>query len=178
MRFLVKIKDTLDRLLEFLLIGIFFVLVAAVVWQVFTRYVPWMAPSDGTEEIATFLMIWVGLVGSSVALKRKAHLGIDYFVAQLPRRGRVGTELFGYVVVAIFSALVLVIGGGRVVLHVWNTGQQSPALEIPMWTVYGALPVSGCFLTLYSLVQVYETILRERGAGPNRREDDPVVPEA
>ncbi len=165
MRVFLKIKGGLDRALEWLVIGVFGVLVGVVVWQVFTRNVPWIPPSDGTDELATFLMIWVGLVGASVALRRKAHLGIDYFVGKLPARGRLATEVFGYVVIALFSVLVLLVGGGRVVRHVWATGQQSPSLELPMWLVYSAMPVSGFFLTFYSLILLGETL-----AGARERE--------
>ncbi len=176
MRVLLTLKEGLDRLLEWLLIGVFAFLVAVVVWQVFTRNVPWMPPSDGTDELATFLMIWVGLIGASVALRQKAHLGIDYFVAKLPPRGQWMAEIFGYLVVAAFSVLVLLVGGGRVVWHVWNTGQQSPSLEIPMWAVYGAMPVSGFFLTFYSLVLLGETLQRAGAEDASGRKIPPADP--
>ena len=71
-----KVKKILDRSLEVLVTVSMGVLVVDVVWQVFTRYVL-RNPSDWTEELATFLMIWVGLLGASVALNRGAHLGLD-----------------------------------------------------------------------------------------------------
>ncbi|NIX00358.1 MAG: TRAP transporter small permease subunit, partial [Phycisphaerae bacterium] len=52
------------------------VLVIDVTWQVITRFVL-KNPSSWTEELATYLLIWVGLLGAAVALHRGAHLGID-----------------------------------------------------------------------------------------------------
>ena len=73
-----KVKKVLDRSLEVLVTVSMLVLVVDVVWGVFSRYVL-RAQSAWTEELATYLMIWVGLLGASVALNRGSHLGIDYF---------------------------------------------------------------------------------------------------
>ena len=43
----------------------------------------------------------------------------------------------------VFSALVLVIGGGRLVAITLELEQTSPALGIPMALVYSILPLSG-----------------------------------
>ena len=109
-----KVKKILDRALEVLVTVSMTVLVVDVVWQVFTRYIL-RDPSDWTEELATFLMIWVGLLGTSVALNRGAHLGIDYFTLKLSPRRRLWTELFVFFCIALFSLLVLVISGVRLV---------------------------------------------------------------
>ena len=59
-----KIKKVFDRFLEILLTVVMTILVLDVVWQVFTRYIL-KDPSSWTEELATFLMIWVGMLGAS-----------------------------------------------------------------------------------------------------------------
>ena len=149
-----KVKKILDRSLEVLVTVSMGVLVVDVVWQVFTRYVL-RNPSDWTEELATFLMIWVGLLGASVALNRGAHLGIDYFVLKLSAKKRLCAELFVFFCVAVFSLLVLVIGGINLVRITLQTNQIPPALGakigLKMWHVYLALPISGFFLVLYSV---------------------------
>lgn len=148
---LVKIKKTLDRTLESIVSVSMAVLVLDVAWQVFSRYVL-RSPSSWTEELATFLMIWVGLLGSSVALNRGSHLGIDYLVLKLSPRGRLYTELFVFFSIAVFSLLVLVIGGIGLVVIIIRSGQVSPALGLKMGYVYLALPISGFFLVLYSTI--------------------------
>jgi len=144
-----KCKKILDRSLELLVTVAMTVLVLDVVWQVFTRYVL-NDQSSWTEELATFLMIWVGLLGASVALNRGAHLGIDYFVGKLSARKKLYVEAVVFFCIALFSLLVLVIGGIRLVDNTLMRGQVSAALEIKMGYVYLALPISGFFLVLYS----------------------------
>jgi len=154
-----RIKKTLDRVLELLVTISMAVLVLDVVWQVFTRFVM-KDPSSWTEELATFLMIWVGMLGASVALNRGAHLGIDYFVSKLPPKKAIYTVLFSFFCVSAFSLLVLVVGGTNLVRITLQTNQLSPALGLKMGYVYLALPISGFFLAFYSAELFIETAIK------------------
>ncbi|NLX15332.1 MAG: TRAP transporter small permease [Phycisphaerales bacterium] len=145
-----KIKKVLDRILETLVAVTMATLLVAVVWQVISRKVL-NDPSHWTEELAIFLLIWVGLLGGSVALNRGAHLGIDYVVAKLSPRRRLYVEIFSFGIVALFSFFVMVVGGFTLVREILKLGQTSPALGWKMGHVYLALPISGFFLTLYSI---------------------------
>ncbi len=153
-----KIKKFLDRTLEVLVMVVVGVLVVDVLWQVFTRYVLDNS-SSWTEELATFLMIWVSLLGAAVALNRGSHLGIDYFMGKLPLRKRLYTEVFVFICVFLFSLFVMVIGGIVLVMNTLAYGQVSPALDLKMGYVYLAVPVSGFFLVLYSFMGFVERIL-------------------
>lgn len=166
-----KIKKVLDRSLEVLVAVSMAVLVLDVVWQVFTRYVL-QDPSSWTEELATFLMIWVGMLGASVALNRGAHLGIDYFVAKLPEQKRLYTVLVVFALVAIFSLHILIIGGTQLVSITLRTNQVSPALGLKMGYVYLALPISGFFLLFYSVELFMETFIAlSKGRQPKQPHD-------
>ncbi|MCJ7729514.1 MAG: TRAP transporter small permease [Sedimentisphaerales bacterium] len=150
-------KKTLDKTLELLVTVSMGGLVVDVVWQVFTRYVL-KNPSSWTEELATFLMIWVGLLGGSVALNRGAHLGIDYLVTKLSPRKALYVTLFVFAVIAVFSLLVMVVGGTQLVHRTLVTKQVSPALGLKMGYVYLAIPISGFFLVVYSIELFIETL--------------------
>ncbi len=174
MRVLPIVKKVLDRSLEVLVMVVVAVLVLDVLWQVFTRLVL-KNPSTVTEELATFMLIWVALLGAAVALGRGAHLGIDYFVGKLPARARTFTEVIVFCCVAAFSFLVMVVGGIDLVSSMLELGQESPALRIRMGYVYLAVPISGFFLTLYAVIDLVERIARLRtisargGPEPARR---------
>lgn len=150
MRILLKVKWVLDRILETLVAVTMATLLIVVVWQVFSRKVL-NDPSPWTEELAIFLLIWVGLLGGSVALNRGAHLGIDFLVGKLSPRGRLYVEMISFGIVALFSFFVMVVGGITLVREILALGQTSPALGWKMGHVYLALPISGFFLTLYSI---------------------------
>ena len=174
MRVLGIVKLVLDRLLEALVMLVMAVLVLDVLWQVFTRLVL-KDPSTVTEELATFMLIWVSLLGSAVALNRGAHLGIDYFVGKLPARARVFTEAIAFFCIATFSFFVMVIGGIDLVASMLELGQESPALQIRMGYVYLAVPISGAFLTFYAVLGLVERVLQFRMAGLGLRVQRPVA---
>ena len=160
-----QLKRILDKFLEVLLMVAVAILVIDVLWQVFTRFVMGK-PSSWTEELATFLLIWVSLLGAAVALGRGAHLGIDYFASKLPERNRIQTELFVFAVITVFSLLAMVVGGIGLVKQTLDLEQISVALHIPMGYVYLAIPISGAFLVLYGLIGFFERLkmLQEEGA--------------
>jgi TRAP-type C4-dicarboxylate transport system permease small subunit len=169
MRVLQMVKKVLDRSLEVLVMVVVAVLVLDVLWQVFTRLVL-RNPSTMTEELATFMLIWVVLLGAAVALGRGAHLGIDYFVGKLPVRARILTEVIVFSCVAAFSFSVMVVGGIDLVTSMLVLGQESPALRVKVGYVYLAVPISGFFLTLYAIMGLVERLARLRtgpgGPGP------------
>jgi TRAP-type C4-dicarboxylate transport system permease small subunit len=173
MRVLQTVKKVLDRSLEVLVMVVVAVLVLDVLWQVFTRLVL-RNPSIVTEELATFMLIWVALLGSAVALGRGAHLGIDYFVGKLPVRTRVFTEVIVFLCVVAFSFLVMIGGGVDLVASMLELGQESPALRVKMGYVYLAVPISGFFLTLYAVLGLAERVTQLRTA-PARGGPEPVA---
>jgi TRAP-type C4-dicarboxylate transport system permease small subunit len=152
------IKKILDRSLEVLIIVAMAALTIDVLWQVFSRLVL-KNPSTWTEELATFLLIWVALLGSAVALNRGAHLGIDYFVNKLSARKRLFTEVAVFFCIALFALCAMVIGGAGLVIETLELGQISPSLGIEMGYVYLALPISGLFLVLYSVIGFVERMI-------------------
>ena len=164
-----KCKKILDHSLELLVTVAMTVLVLDVVWQVITRFVI-KDPSTWTEELATYLMIWVAMLGASVALYRGAHLGIDYFVGKLSARARLYTEVFVFFLIGAFSLSVMLVGGIGLVKDFLELGQPSPAMGVEMGYVYLALPISGFFLTLYSIELVIGKIValvKHRPDGPH-----------
>lgn len=172
------IKKILDHSLEKLVMVVMALLVIDVSWQVFTRLIL-KKPSTGTEELAVFMIIWVALLGAAVALNRGAHLGIDYFVGKLPLRKRLYTEVFVFFCIAFFSLCVMVIGGMSLVLRTLELGQVSAAWNIKIGYVYLAIPISGFFLVLYSVIGMVERIAElvkhkypaeEKIAGPGEQQ--------
>lgn len=150
MGILSAIRKGLDRSLEALVAVVMAVLVLDVSWQVFTRFVL-RDPSTWTDELATFLLIWVSLLGAAVALKRKAHLGMDYFVGRLAPRSRLRVQVFAALCTTTFSLLVMMVGGATLVARKLQLQETSPALGLDLGYVYLALPISGFFLTIYSI---------------------------
>ncbi len=153
-----------DKILAGTLIVLMVIMVVAVSWQVATRYLL-NSPSSYTEELASYLLIWISLLGASYALRMRAHLGIDIVVQRLGSKKRKAARLFAYVVVILFSLLTLVFGGGWLVYVTLDLNQLSAAFQLPIGYVYLALPVSGLLMIYYSAVAMRELRADTNSAG-------------
>ena len=160
--------NVMNRGLDNCVIGLTAILVVDVLWQVCSRYV-FSSPSSWTEELATFLLIWVGLLGAAVAFREHAHLGIEYLPARMSPRIRCAVEVLALASTALFCVLVLVYGGATLVIRTVSLLQTSPALGLPMGYVYLALPVGGFFMTVYSLQFLTARLSHVPGADSSHR---------
>jgi len=154
---LAKLKERLVTVLEWLLIALMGGLVLDVLWQVASRYLL-KRPSSWTDELATLLIIWVAMLGASVAFIRNHHLGVDYFVAKLAPRPRLVVETVVQLLIGVFAAVVLLLGGIKLVTLTLLTGQVSPALGVKMGHVYLALPISGVVILVVAAETVAERL--------------------
>ncbi len=150
-----KIRKYIDKFLALVLIITMTVLVVDVVWQVLARYVV-KSPSSFTDELARFLLIWVGLLGSAYALGKKKHLAIDLLPSKLSGKPKKALNVFISILVIAFAALVLVVGGIRLVYITFSLNQISPALGIPIAYVYMVLPLSGLLMIIYGILEILE----------------------
>lgn len=149
-----KLVSVVTKTLSFVLIVLMAVIVLDVTWQVVTRFIL-KNPSSFTEELAGFLLIWIGLLGASYALYTRAHLGIDILTTKLKGDRKRFVEIIIYAIVFLFALVVLVIGGIRLVNLVFTLNQVSPAMGIPMGYVYLVLPLTGVLMMFYSAAFIY-----------------------
>ncbi len=143
-------RQKIDRILELVLVALFVVMLLSVLWQVFSRFFL-STPSTITDEISSFGLIWVGLLGAAYATGKNLHLAIDLLPGSVVKRNRVWFDGFVYGAIAIFAISVLVIGGVRLSWVTFILGQRSAALEIPLGVIYLVLPLSGLLIVYYCL---------------------------
>jgi TRAP-type C4-dicarboxylate transport system permease small subunit len=139
-----------DRALGWVLVALMGVAVVNVLWQVFTRFVL-ADPSSFTDELARYLLIWIGLLGASYAAGRQMHLAIDLLPTRLTGRPRFYLGVLIEACIFLFALAVLVIGGSHLVALTLTLGQTSAALHIPLGYVYLALPLSGLLVMFFSV---------------------------
>lgn len=147
MKFLVKM---VDKFLEYLLIILMGSMVLNVVWQVITRFLL-SKPSTFTDELARYLLIWLGLLGASYVSGKQRHLAIDYFQNRLNDRNRNRLQLVIQFIIFFFALIIMVIGGINLVSHSFFLNQTSAALEINLGFIYLSLPLSGLLIMFYSI---------------------------
>lgn len=145
-----KLRENINRVLGWFLAILMAVMVLNVLWQVFTRYVVGV-PSSFTDELARYLLIWVGILGAAYAAGRRVHVAIDILPSRLNPQAQARLLVFVNVIIILFSLTVLVIGGSRLVYITFLLKQNSPALQIPLGGVYTIIPISGLLVMYYKI---------------------------
>ena len=157
-----RFTHILTKVLRFILIILMAVIVLDVTWQVITRFIL-KNPSSFTEELAGFLLIWIGILGASYALHTRSHLGIDILTYKLKGAKKQTVEVVVYTIVLLFALFVMVVGGMRLVNLTFDLNQVSAAMGIPIGYVYLVLPVSGILMMFYSFGFILKAIRQDPG---------------
>lgn len=143
----------LDKTLVLTLALLMVAMVVSVVWQVLSRYL-FVVPAAWTEELARFLLIWIGMLGAAFAYRSGSHLGIDLLSAKLEGKNKVLLSQVIHLSCLVFAGSVLVIGGGSLVAMTWELKQHSAAIGLPIAFVYAVIPASGMLICLFALVGI------------------------
>ncbi|WP_370979343.1 TRAP transporter small permease [Agaribacterium sp. ZY112] len=148
-----KMNQQLATVLEYLVISLVALLLMDVSWGVFSRFVLG-AQSAWTEELARFLLVWLALLGASVAFRQHKHLGIDLFTQQLESTAKAVSDMLVSALIIVFAGSVFIYGGAKLVSNALAMQQELIALPISKAWFYAALPLSGFFICSFSLEQL------------------------
>lgn len=106
------------------------------------------APLNALSQV---LLVWVGILGSALALKLRAHIGVDVLVRLYPRRVQLVLDYVSTALIALFSLGVLLYGGYRVCATAFAYGYGMPGFEtLNRGWFYLVLPVAGLLGLGYS----------------------------
>lgn len=158
---LTRIRAKVDFLLKWVLVIIMAAMTLNVLWQVFTRFIL-QDPSSFTEELARYMLIWIGILGASYVAGQKMHLAIDLLSTKLKDVNKLTLDIIIQAFIFLFSLFVMVIGGLRLVEITLTSNQISAALQIPLGYVYTVLPLSGILMMFYSVSFIAEDILTKK----------------
>lgn len=146
-------KKTLDSILAHLLVLLMGLMVLNVLWQVFSRYVLG-EPSAFTDELARFLMIWLGLLGAAYVSGKKGHVAIDVLAKRASVKNQEWLKRGVSSFIILFCLAAMVTGGGWLVFTTYELKQLSPALGLPLAYVYIIIPLSGLIVVYYNFFDI------------------------
>lgn len=160
-------REKLDRILEWILIVLMSGMTLDVLWGVFTRYIvgsqaPW------SEELARYLLIWIGILGAAWASGKHLHLAIDLFPESLSPVRRRNLMIIINVLVIFFVTAAMIIGGIRLVYVVTYLGQESAALKLPLGAVYTVMPLSGVIIVYHKIHDIIAELKAELPASTEK----------
>lgn len=160
--------NRITRGLEWFTIVLFAMLTLDVLWGVISRYVPGIRPSDWTEELAVYLLVWVSLFGAAITYRAYGHLGVDYFVAKLDPSAQRLVAIIVELAALVFAGFALGYGGWRLVADTLGANQLTPVLQWKIGYLYSAVPLSGLFFCAFAI----EHLIKLEPAGSHTTEKD------
>lgn len=117
---------------------------------------------EWSEELGRYLMIWMGFLAASLALRGGGHVGIDMVRDLLPPRVRRLVVLASSAAVLSFFVFVAY-QGSLLLLLVWQ--KESLVLPVSMFWPYLAIPV-GAVLMLIQLLPLAARAWRSGAPAP------------
>jgi len=150
-----KFQQRLNKALEAFLVVLLSVLVIDVLWQVISRYLL-SSPSSFTDELAGYLLIWVGVLGAAYVAGRKEHLAIDILVQRSPPTRQRNLLYIIHSLIFLFALSVMVVGGIILMYTRFVLQVKSAALQLPLGYVYIILPISGLIIMYYEVLHMIE----------------------
>ena len=148
-----KLSTYLDNLEENIITVLLPAMCLLVFASTFFRYtklliIPW------AEELARYLMVWIVFLGVGTAAKKGSHFAVEVFVKAWPARVQKGFMIARFLIVTVFCAMVIkisiTIAKAQMMME-----QISPALKLPMWIPYSAIPIGCLLMIIRSAQQIY-----------------------
>ena len=124
--------------------------------QVLARYV-FDFPLAWSEEVSRYSFIWLTMIAAPICIRQKANVGMDVLTRNLPERYALTLEAVSYALVMVLAAVLLVWGVS--ILNVVKM-QRSPALDMPMSSIYAAIPIGGALMIIELSALVYASLKR------------------
>lgn len=139
-----------ENLEEFLMVMLLIAMTLIMGIQVFARYALG-ASLSWSEEITRYLFIWSGFISVSYCTKKCILIKIEQFVGMFPGRGQAlfkvvnhTFELLLFFYLIPYAALYL--------KSAFESGQVSPACQIPMYYIQAA-PLVSFVLVAFRIIQ-------------------------
>lgn len=115
-----------------------------------------MAVSD---EMSTYLFVLMSFMGTAIAARRKAHLGLTIVTDRLSPRARLAVQMLMYALSALFCLLIVVFGILMVVSQ-YQLGQETATMQWPEW-IYGSFVPIGAAFAMVAFLQTMAEMYRE-----------------
>ncbi len=118
-----------------------------------------------SDELSTYLFVLMSFMGTAIAARRKAHLGLSIITDRVSPRARMIINEIMYAISALFC-LLIVIFGVQMVISQYQMGQETATMQWPEW-IYGSfVPIGAAFAMLaflQTMVQMYKDYQAEEG---------------
>lgn len=150
-----QLRNVIDKVMRVLNAAAMAVLTLLVIWQVFTRYIL-NSPSTWSEELAAYMFAWVTVFGAAYVFGKREHMNIPVIVERFSLTNQNNLQILAEALNLIFALTIMVYGGFEITKL--TMGQMSSSLPLQMGYFYMCIPISGVFISLYSVMNIKDLL--------------------
>lgn len=149
----------LDKFEEYVLLILFPAMVIVVFVGTVARYFN-LFPMFWGEELARYIMVYLAYTGAGLAMKTGSHISVQFLVDKIknPRLRRIFDVLNLALLLFFTGAIMLMMF--KIIGKLIAMGQTSPALFIPIWIMYAAVPYGMVLVSIRAIqgfIKVWQT---------------------
>lgn len=160
MEVLHKIRKAIDVVLSSACAVLFAAMVVIGTYQIVTRFI-FKNPSTVSEELLTYSFTWMALLASALVFGKRDHMRMGFLADKIGKAGRKVLNIFSEVLIMLLAGSVMIYGG--VTIMELTMTQSTASLGIPMGVVYTIIPLSGCLIVLYSILNIIDLVAGVEG---------------
>ncbi len=158
-----KFIDWLYRGLQALLTFLIAILIVPVTMQIVARYTDVIPNYIWTEEMARFCLIWIIMLGASVAVRDGTHFDVDVLPHPKTAAGLAASRMVVHAAIFLVAAIFLGFGWR---FAQFGYDQSSELTGINMVVIHVAWPFAGFTWVVFTLEKFYDDIqLMKKGKG-------------
>lgn len=130
---------------------VFFSLLCVI--QVVMRYI-FGESLTWSEELSRYAFVWFVYTSAAYAVKYQRHVKFSFLINILRKISPIYSQILKIVALLCWIGFLMFLGyfSVKLVMNQYNTGQLSPANQIPMYLIYLGLPL-GAFLMTFRVSQ-------------------------
>ena len=159
-----KIIEWLYRGLQGLLTFLIAILIFPVTMQIVARYTDVIPNYIWTEEMARMCLIWIIMLGASVAVRDGTHFDVDVLPHPKTNAGAAVSRMVVHFII-LLVALIFLAFGWRFTQFGYD--QSSELTGINMATIHVAWPFAGLTWVIFILEKFYDDIQLYKKGGLN-----------
>jgi TRAP-type C4-dicarboxylate transport system permease small subunit len=150
-----------ERILNY--ISVVFVVISITIMSIIVfyatvqRYAVNSAPF-WVEEISRYFMVWMALIGASIAFRYREHVGLTFFVDRIPAKIRRWIVAITDIASLIFFGFVIIFGAKFAYQAIPTS---SPVVDMSLAVPYAGVPV-GCF---FCFIQIFINLFKDFSRG-------------
>lgn len=112
-----------------------------------------------SDEMSTYLFVLMSFMGTAIAARRNAHLGLSIITDRVNPRARTVINMVTYAIAAVFC-LLIVIFGVQMVISQYRLGQETAAMQWPEW-IYGSFVPIGAAFSMAAFIEGIVNMYKE-----------------